>query len=92
VSVPVEVTPATVGALSWGVSSGFRSYITGPIAAGTVTVSAGATASGGSYRFGQSGGSFDHTTLAGDARYSGTVRFVGHGGILYLAFSVTGAP
>ncbi len=75
-------TPSASGALVWGIKASFRDYITGPIAAGSVTLS-GASTSGGAYVFPQSStGGLDPTTDAGTVAYSGSVRFLGHGGAL----------
>ncbi|WP_205814124.1 HtaA domain-containing protein, partial [Microbacterium sp. K24] len=83
------VTPATPpanvpgGSLRWAISSSFVSYITGPIAQGSIAVSDGATRSGGQFQFGQTvGGDFDVTTGLGSVAYGGSVRFTGHHGVL----------
>jgi hypothetical protein len=76
------------GQLTWGVKSSFRSYITGAIAHGSVTVSSGARRVENGYRFRQKkGGSFTLARGRGSSQYDGTVRFVGHDGILDLTFS-----
>ncbi len=75
------------GSLSWGVKSSFRSYVTGPIAKGAITVSGGAGASGGGYKFGQSSTTADLPDADGATRYKGKVRFTGHHGELDLTFS-----
>ncbi|KQR92191.1 MAG: HtaA domain-containing protein [Microbacterium ginsengisoli] len=80
---PTTPAPETVagGSLSWPISSSFTRYVTGPIAHGSVIVSGGATLSDGVYRFGQAAGStFDGSM--GTVSYVGSVRYVGHGGIL----------
>nr|WP_236778822.1 HtaA domain-containing protein [Agromyces seonyuensis] len=82
------VPPATVipsGSLTWGVSASFRSYVTGSIAQGAVSVSGGATQSGGVFQFGQSASTFTGST--GSADYFGSVRFTGHSGVLDLTFA-----
>lgn len=61
--------------------------MTGPIASGAITVSSGAGASGGSYRFGQSSTTADLPDPDGTTRYRGSVRFTGHHGELDLALS-----
>lgn len=78
---------AEPGYLSWGVMERFRNYTTGNIAQGSISVSNGATANGSVYNFGQSGGSYDFSSLTGNADYSGTVRFYGHSGGLDMSFS-----
>ncbi|QAY72877.1 hypothetical protein ET445_05500 [Agromyces protaetiae] len=79
--------PIAGGSLSWAVSNSFVDYVTGSIAKGQVSVSGGATRSGGVFQFGQSGGSFDQSTGRGSADYSGAVRFTGHAGALDLTFA-----
>lgn len=83
-SAPV---PTTSGYLNWGVDSDFRSYVTGSIAQGAISVSNGATATGGVYSFGQSGGDYNFSSQTGSADYSGSVRFTGHSGALDLTFA-----
>ncbi|MCW5951848.1 MAG: HtaA domain-containing protein, partial [Propionibacteriaceae bacterium] len=75
------------GSLTWGVRASFRSYVTGPIAKGAITVSSGAGTSGGNYRFGQTSTTADLPDPDGTTRYRGTVRFTGHHGELDLALS-----
>lgn len=75
------------GYLSWSIDNEFRSYVTGTIANGSVSVSGGSTSSNGRYNFGQSGGDYNFTSLVGTADYSGAVRFLGHSGSLDLTFS-----
>jgi hypothetical protein len=73
------------GSLLWGVKSSFRSYVTGPIANGTIAVSGGASSRGSAYRFFQRA---TNGAAAGDTtRFGGTVRFTGHDGELDLRFS-----
>lgn len=83
-------TPATApatkqgaGSLVWGVRNSFDSYILGPIANGSITVSGGASAAGSAWVFPQNGAK----TSDGGAPYRGSVKFYGHGGILNLTFS-----
>jgi len=80
-STPPVTTPTQAGSLSWGIKSSFRDYVTGPIAAGSVTVS-GVSTSGGAYVFPQSTSLVDQATGNGSVSYTGSVRFVGHGGVL----------
>ncbi|KQP78780.1 hypothetical protein ASF37_09730 [Aeromicrobium sp. Leaf289] len=77
--------PRTSGSLRWGVKAAFRSYVTGPIANGRVSVSRGASASGGSYRFFQKSTAASGADARGATRYGGTVRFTGHAGALDLS-------
>uniref|UniRef100_UPI00190E8F2C HtaA domain-containing protein n=1 Tax=Demequina sp. NBRC 110056 TaxID=1570345 RepID=UPI00190E8F2C len=77
---------SVVGRLTWAIDTAFRNYVTGPIAEGTVSVS-GASASGGTYTFLQTGGSADPATGTGTATYGGSVLFSGHHGDLSLRFA-----
>jgi hypothetical protein len=94
VSIRPTGTPAgkpdaatTSGWLSWGVKESFRSYLTGPIAHGAITVSGGARADGAGFRFGQSATTADPPRATGTSSYRGQVRFSGHAGVLDLAMS-----
>ncbi len=78
---------AKSGELVWGVKTSFRSYITGPIARGSVSVSAGAKATSGGYWFGQSSTSAKAPNPVGTTTYRGGVQFTGHHGELNLALS-----
>lgn len=70
------------GSLSWGVSSAFSKYVTGPIAKGAVTTS-GVGSSGGGYLFPQAaGGSWDVASQTGTVQYSGVISYTGHKGLL----------
>ncbi|PZF81470.1 HtaA domain-containing protein [Jiangella anatolica] len=65
--------PAAEGTLDWGVKESFRSYITGPIAHGSIEVRSPAVRNDdGTFRFGE--GSGDETALA----FGGEVYFSGH--------------
>ena len=89
--VPKPLVPApnaseggaqAAGSLSWGVSSAFAKYVTGPIAKGEVSTT-GVGGSGGAYLFPQAaGGSWDTATQTGSVQYSGVVSFTGHKGLL----------
>jgi len=88
-AVAVTARPETVGvgSLRWGVKQSFREYVTGTIAKGAIAVT-GATTSGGEFGFGQaSGGTFTKSTGTGTSKYSGSVRFTGHAGLLDLSLS-----
>lgn len=83
-AITVVAPPVTVrsGSLTWGVKADFRSYITGPIASGTI-ITSGVSTSGGTFIFPQAAGStFDATAGTGTVSYSGSVRFYGHAGAL----------
>lgn len=87
---PTTPTTPTLpgGSLRWGFDSAFVDYVTGPIAHGSVTLSGGATSSGGLFQFGQASGStFDAETGTGSVFYTGAVNFYGHAGALDLTFS-----
>ncbi|MEU9847135.1 HtaA domain-containing protein [Streptomyces sp. NPDC047985] len=67
------------GRLDWGIKSSFQSYVTGPVANGSWSLSGGAATVGGSqFRFHSATGSYDPATGAFSAGFSGGVRFVGH--------------
>jgi hypothetical protein len=84
----VEAAPRTItgGHLDWGVKASFRSYIQGPIANGSITLSEGATLNGnGTFRFpAVATGSYDEQTGTLTSTYSGKVFFTGHGGLLEM--------
>ena len=75
----------TAGSLSWGIKSSFRSYVTSPIAHGSITTSGVSTVLG-NFVFPQSGAA-QLTNGIGSVAYSGSVRFAGHGGELDLRLS-----
>lgn len=68
------------GTLGWGVKQSFRTYVTGPLAKGTVTASAGATQAAGNGTFTFTGASGTYDTEAGTlkAAFKGAVNFKGH--------------
>lgn len=72
--------------LSWGVKTSFRNYIGGGIANGSWTL-AGVTYSGGQYGWNGGKGSFNPDETRGLVRYSGSVSFTGHDGVLNLVLS-----
>ncbi len=83
IAKPVAVTAA--GSLTWGVKQSFRDYVSGPIAAGSISTT-NVRSTGSAFVFGQaSGGTFNGST--GTSNYTGSVRFLGHGGILDLTLS-----
>jgi len=88
VAIEILAPPPTVaGSLNWGIKSSFASYVTGPIAHGSITTSGVGTA-GGAYQFGQAGSSsLDPSGGTGSVRYSGSVHFSGHGGALELTIA-----
>uniref|UniRef100_A0AAU1LPR2 HtaA domain-containing protein n=1 Tax=Streptomyces sp. NBC_00148 TaxID=2903626 RepID=A0AAU1LPR2_9ACTN len=67
------------GRLDWGIKSSFQSYVTGPIAQGSWSLTGGAATVGGSqFRFHSATGSYDPGSGAFQAGFSGGVHFVGH--------------
>ncbi|MFC8227195.1 HtaA domain-containing protein [Streptomyces sp. NPDC057287] len=67
------------GRLDWGIKSSFQSYVTGPIAQGSWSLTGGAATVGGSqFRFHSATGSYDPASGAFRAAFSGGVHFVGH--------------
>ena len=82
VAPPASEGGQAAGSLSWGVSTAFADYVTGPIAKGEVTTS-GVGSSGGAYLFPQvSGGDWNVKTQTGSVQYSGVVTYTGHHGLL----------
>lgn len=80
--------PAIGGHLDWGVKASFRAYVTGPIAGGSITTAAGASANpDGSFRFPLVSGTRDATAATASSTHGGSVRFRGHGGALDLTIS-----
>ncbi|MGW1172258.1 HtaA domain-containing protein [Kitasatospora sp. NPDC002543] len=79
------------GRLDWGIKQSFLTYVTGPIAKGSWALTGGAATVGGStFRFHSANGTYDPTTGALTAAFSGGVRFTGHreGGADALDLSV----
>ncbi|AXH35000.1 hypothetical protein DVJ78_05860 [Humibacter sp. BT305] len=76
--VAQEVSGAT---LSWGVKESFRTYITGPIAKGSISTS-GVADNGSSYGWSGGSGAYNPSDSLGRVSYSGSVHFTGHGGQL----------
>ncbi|CAM5291793.1 Htaa domain protein OS=Streptomyces tendae OX=1932 GN=GUR47_11120 PE=4 SV=1 [Streptomyces tendae] len=67
------------GRLDWGIKSSFQSYVTGPIAKGSYSLTgSAATVGGSSFRFHSATGTYDGGTGAFRAAFSGGVRFLGH--------------
>lgn len=81
----VNAKIVAAGSLTWGFKESFRSYVVGSIAKGSISTT-GVGGSGGAFVFGQAtGGTFNGST--GTSNYSGSVRFLGHGGILDLTLA-----
>ncbi|GGV78389.1 hypothetical protein GCM10015535_13340 [Streptomyces gelaticus] len=67
------------GRLDWGIKSSFQSYVTGPVANGSWSLTGGAATLGGSqFRFHSATGSYDPATGAFAAGFTGGVHFLGH--------------
>lgn len=67
------------GRLDWGIKSSFQSYVTGPVANGSWSLTGGAATVGGSqFRFHSATGSYDPASGAFRAGFSGGVHFTGH--------------
>lgn len=67
------------GRLDWGIKSSFQSYVTGPIAQGSWSLTGGAATVGGSqFRFHSATGAYDPGSGTLRAGFSGGVRFLGH--------------
>lgn len=67
------------GRLDWGIKSSFQSYVTGPIAKGSYSLTGGAATLGsGQFRFHSATGTYDGDTGAFRASFSGGVHFLGH--------------
>ncbi|OKI05053.1 Htaa domain protein [Streptomyces sp. CB02923] len=80
-AAPAQAAARTVagGRLDWGIKSSFQSYVTGPIAQGSWSLTGGAATVGDSrFRFHSATGSYDPDTGALTAGFSGGVHFTGH--------------
>ncbi|MFC8515701.1 HtaA domain-containing protein [Streptomyces sp. NPDC057257] len=78
---PAQAASRTVqgGRLDWGIKSSFQSYVTGPIAKGSYSLTGGAATVGAStFRFHSAAGTYDGDSGAFRAGFSGGVHFVGH--------------
>jgi hypothetical protein len=78
----VGAKPVAAGSLTWGIKQSFREYVVSSIAHGSITTN-GAGTSGGQFIFGQAlGGTYTESAGVGTSAYSGSVRFLGHSGVL----------
>lgn len=67
------------GRLDWGIKSSFQSYVTGPVANGSWSLTGGAATVGGSqFRFHSATGSYDPATGVFSSAFAGGVHFLGH--------------
>ncbi|MCW2527654.1 MAG: Htaa protein [Pseudonocardiales bacterium] len=86
-SAQAATASVTGGNLDWGVKASFRSYITGPIATGSISVADGAsTNADGTFRFPALSGSHDAAASTA-AAFGGSVHFTGHAGALDITLS-----
>ncbi|GAA3881338.1 HtaA domain-containing protein [Streptomyces sedi] len=77
--LPAAERQVAGGRLDWGVKASFQTYVTGPIAEGSWSLSGGASTVGeNQFRFHSATGGYDPETGALHAGYSGGVHFVGH--------------
>lgn len=94
---PQCVAHAVSGAtLTWGVRETFRNYITGNIAAGSISTSGVSQGDSGAFTWSGGSGSFNTEDSRGRVSFGGSVTFTGHGGELDLTIAnprvqVTGA-
>jgi hypothetical protein len=82
-------SPILSGSMDWGVKASFRTYVEGPVAMGTITVSNGATRNpDGTFYFpAQANGTHDPATDETNAFFNGQVSFLGHAGALDMTMS-----
>ncbi|TDC45726.1 hypothetical protein E1212_28445, partial [Jiangella ureilytica] len=74
-----EPTDTTGGTLDWGVKASFRTYITGPIAHGSIEVRDPATRNAdGTFRFADGAGTADPDAGTAELAFAGEVYFAGH--------------
>ena len=74
------------GTLTWGISSGFVKYTTGPIAKGSVSTN-GVGGGAGGYVFPQASSNWNTKAQTGSVQYSGVVTFTGHKGLMSESFA-----
>jgi hypothetical protein len=71
----------------WGFKESFRSYLSGAIALGEWTVSGDVSYQTPLFSFSGGSGAIAPDRSAGDVRFDGQIKFVGHGGILNTTLS-----
>jgi hypothetical protein len=82
--VPISTGPG----LDWGIKQSFRTYIENGVAAGTITVSDGATRNPDrTFHFPLRDGTFDPSTNTTVIQFDGTVHMEGHEGALDMTVS-----
>jgi hypothetical protein len=85
-ALPTCTARAVSGAsLTWGVRDSFRSYVTGPIAGGSIS-SSGVSGSG-PWTWSGGTGSFNASSVMGLTSWGGSVHFTGHNGTLDVTLS-----
>ncbi|MEV5185891.1 HtaA domain-containing protein [Streptomyces werraensis] len=79
-SAPATEGEIADGTLDWGVKQSFRTYVTGPVAKGTITASDGAAqaSDNGAFTFPDATGAYDTEAGTLDAAFEGAVGFKGH--------------
>lgn len=78
-------TTISNGTISWGVKASFRSYLTGPIAGGSITATDPATDDGTQTTFANANGTWGTATAR--VATEGSVNFSGHDGALNFTIS-----
>lgn len=82
---PAQAAPTDVtgGSATWNFVDSWASYVTGPIAHGTITPAL----QGGKSVYGPAGGTYDEASGTGSVRLGGSTRYEGHDGQLDLTIS-----
>ncbi|MBH1933441.1 HtaA domain-containing protein [Streptomyces sp. AV19] len=77
---PTAAASGTVydGNLYWGVKKKFRDYVTGPISDGKTEIGDGAQTVNSGFRFVKGTGTYDAVASSLDAKFNGSVHFLGH--------------
>ena len=72
--------------LTWGLKSSYLAYIEGSVAQGKITTT-GAQRSGSTFTWSGGTGAYNTDAARGTGSFTGSVRTVGHGGVLDVTFS-----
>ncbi|WP_426310654.1 HtaA domain-containing protein [Cellulosimicrobium sp. E-16] len=85
VGAPAQAAPTDVtgGSATWNLVDSWTSYVTGPIAQGTVTP----PLQGGQSSYGPASGTYDDASGTGSVRLGGSTRYQGHHGALDVTVS-----
>ncbi|WP_053387096.1 HtaA domain-containing protein [Leucobacter japonicus] len=77
------------GGLNWGVKESFRSYLTGPIAHGSISASGGATFDGSNFHWNAGSGVISDALDTAQIQFpaEASIHFLGHGGALDVTLS-----